>query len=134
MVQGRGEFFGLFDLGAAVPYGQLSIFVGWNESQHSVRSTLVVMVSPRLNLGLCIIERHEPLVFKHSSRSRPLNDSTRASSVGLPRRLKSKLTDLDMPIDPAGTKRILAHCRREWLGALREPRDAIHHPNHLHAR
>ena len=30
-------------------------------------------------------------VFKHSSRSRPLNDSTKALSVGLPGRLKSSV-------------------------------------------
>ena len=38
LVQGRGEFFGLFNLGAAVPCGQLSIFVGWNESQRGQAS------------------------------------------------------------------------------------------------
>ena len=81
MVEGRGEFFGLFDLGAAVPCGQLSIFVGWNESQRGVRSTLVVMVSPRLNLGLCIIERHEPISIQTLVAQASVEDSGQYSEA-----------------------------------------------------
>jgi hypothetical protein len=40
-------------------------------------------------------ERRNQCTFKHSSRNRPVNDSMAALSVGLPRRLKSRITPLE---------------------------------------
>jgi hypothetical protein len=92
LVQERGEFFGLSNLRAAVPNGQLSIFVGWNEAQRGVRSTLVMVPPPIFDLAFGVVKRKEPIGIQTSSRNRPLKDSNSALSVGFPGRLKSSVT------------------------------------------
>jgi hypothetical protein len=78
-----------------------SIFDRRQPTKRCVRTALVIVRPPSLDLGSGFLERQESLRVQASSRRRPSNDPTNALSVGLPGRLKSSVTPFSYAQQPS---------------------------------